>query len=474
MVVVVVVSLQEVKSGAASSHHPSGGRGQKEVFMQTFNQRKDLWYDRQGLSKESYDRHKNHRQRNAALCHLADCDASATATVPRSSLPLANRVASRPSRSDTALPIIRYKNRTRWTTSLSTHFLQILVVLMAAACPTARALTGSIYRHPARFQTWIGRNFHATTTLHLNRFLFDPNELDASLTAEQPSVTVAKDDYRTIHAAKILGLHNGDTVRAGVVRDAVEPTDGSSPYAGLVTDEATVQWVPEGRVKKAEPLGNGNPPGSLRITLHNLIPPPLVPERPLVSLILALPRPIQLNRMLPMITQMGVDHLVLTQAQKVPRDYFGSHLFRDPQRLRERFIEGLCQAGVDVRLPRVTVVKNLRHFLHNDLERCFPSGSYARVIAHPERVGRFTVEPVVGSFVENMKFPCHSPRRVVLAVGPEGGWAEPDELNLLTQDYGFQTVTLGPRVLRSDVAVIALMALAHEACRVASTEQDST
>ena len=46
---------------------------------------------------------------------------------------------------------------------------------------------------------------------------------------------------------------------------------------------------------------------------------------------------------------------------------------------------------------------------------------------------------------------------------PEGGWEEPNELDLFTQ-HGFQKVTLGTRVLRSDVAVVSLLALAQEVC----------
>lgn len=348
------------------------------------------------------------------------------------------------------------------------------------------------------------RKYPASTRLHLNRFLIDPVELDNDATTWSNNtndqqedgivtVTIPKDDYRTIHAAKILGLHNGDTVRAGIVLDPShedDDDDGTNeshcPHEGMVADTATIQWIPEGKVKKAEPLGNGNPPGSLRITLHNL-QPPATTSTPPVSLILALPRPLQLNRMLPMICQMGVDRLILTGAKKVPRDYFGSHLFRRPALLRERCMEGLCQAGTDVRLPRITVVRNLHQFLRDDLDELFPQSTHARVMAHPERLvikgttatpGEPEIVPVTGRFEENVQFPTaphetlektSPPRRVVLAVGPEGGWDEPQELDLLMREHHFQAVTLGPRVLRSDVAVVALMALAHEACRSQST-----
>lgn len=46
---------------------------------------------------------------------------------------------------------------------------------------------------------------------------------------------------------------------------------------------------------------------------------------------------------------------------------------------------------------------------------------------------------------------------------PEGGWEEPYELDMF-QKLGFKRITLGTRVLRTDVAVVSLLALANEAC----------
>jgi RsmE family RNA methyltransferase len=297
----------------------------------------------------------------------------------------------------------------------------------------------------------------------LNRFLFDPEEVkyDASNSSSiliVPTARLPKDDYRTIHAAKVLNLQNGDSIRAGIV--------GSDECQGLWTDDAIIEWVPESPVKKPEPLKNGNPPGSLIVRLTNLTridegnPTAALEQQIHVSLILALPRPLQLGRIMPMISQLGVDHLVLTSAQKVPKDYFGSHLFRKPEVLREKLIEGLCQAG-DVRLPKLHVTRNLHDFLTNKLDILFPRESYARVIAHPMRMNETALEPLRMSQVE---FPItNGPSKVVLAVGPEGGWEEPEELEMF-RGLGFQQITLGTRTLRTDCAVVALLTLAHEAC----------
>lgn len=308
----------------------------------------------------------------------------------------------------------------------STMFLVFLVRSTAA------------FHSPVKFR---GCYFHATSHRRLNRFLFDPSELED----DQCTIILRKDDFRTIHAAKVLGLRNGDTVRAGLVR------------LELLTDTATVQWIPQGKVKKAEPLGNGDPPGSLQVSLHDLQAPS--PQQDIkVSLLLALPRPLQLGRMLPMIAQMGVDHLILTGATKVPKDYFGSHLFRKPEQITEKLVEGLCQAG-DVRLPTLWIRKNLRDFVAQELDVLFPREEYARVIAHPQRV-----EELSTNRMRDVVFPCVSDKRLLLAVGPEGGWEEPDELDRF-RDMAFQQVTLGTRVLRSDVAVVSLLSLANEICR---------
>ena len=53
--------------------------------------------------------------------------------------------------------------------------------------------------------------------------------------------------------------------------------------------------------------------------------------------------------------------------------------------------------------------------------------------------------------------------RVLLAVGPEGGWV-PFELELL-QAHGFAPVSLGARALRTDTACIALISLVRDALR---------
>lgn len=66
--------------------------------------------------------------------------------------------------------------------------------------------------------------------------------------------------------------------------------------------------------------------------------------------------------------------------------------------------------------------------------------------------------PSLGAFLRSQP---ESPAAVSLFVGPEGGF-EPSEVEL-AKDAGFQLVTLGPRILRSETAGIVAAALALEA-----------
>lgn len=52
--------------------------------------------------------------------------------------------------------------------------------------------------------------------------------------------------------------------------------------------------------------------------------------------------------------------------------------------------------------------------------------------------------------------PVAERERLLLAVGPEGGWTE-EEVELL-ESRGFRRRSLGPRILRTDTATVALLA----------------
>jgi 16S rRNA (uracil1498-N3)-methyltransferase len=194
------------------------------------------------------------------------------------------------------------------------------------------------------------------------------------------------------------------------------------------------------------------------------------PPRPRVDLLLALPRPKVLRRLWSQVAALGVGQVMLTNAARVERDYFGTHVLA-PSAYTPLLVEGLQQAR-DTRLPIVTVHRRFKVLVEDDLERLFPAG--VRVAAQPGRDESFTglltrpQAPGPGHQDEEHR----DDMRVLLAIGPEGGWTE-FELALLER-HGFRTASLGQRTLRSDTATIALLTLAHHelASRNAFTTND--
>ena len=178
-----------------------------------------------------------------------------------------------------------------------------------------------------------------------------------------------------------------------------------------------------------------------------------VPEPPPIDLLLAVPRPKVLNRLWSQLAALGVGRIVLTNAARVERCYFDSHVL-EPEIFTPRLIEGLQQAR-DTRLPEVLIRRRLKPFIEDELDALFPVG--LRLLADPVGVRR------IGSLVSPRGE--EGPARVLLAVGPEGGWV-PFELKLL-RARGFEIVGIGCRTLRTDTACIGLLSVIAECMREA-------
>ncbi len=177
------------------------------------------------------------------------------------------------------------------------------------------------------------------------------------------------------------------------------------------------------------------------------------PARPKADLMLAMPRPKVLKRLWSQLAALGVGRIMVTNAARVERNYFDTNVLT-PDVYRPLLIEGLQQAR-DTRLPVVTVHRQLKVFLEDDLGR---ASDVVRVYADPmsERNPARALTSKAGP-------------RVLLAVGPEGGWTD-YERQMLAR-HGFDAVTMGPRTLRSDTACIASLSLVHAALTDASSSR---
>ena len=243
----------------------------------------------------------------------------------------------------------------------------------------------------------------------MNLILCDPGEVDAA-----GDVTLT--DARATHVRVVLRARRGDVVRLGIV-------DG-----------------PKGRGRILE-LDDS------KVVLRCELDEP-VPNPPAVDLLLALPRPKVLRRLWAQLAALGVGRIFLTNAARVERDYFGAHVLEEST-YRPLLIEGLQQAG-DTRLPRVSIHHQFRPLVEDELGQ--PPSGELRLVAHPGGDSRRHA----------ISRGLHA-SRVLLAIGPEGGW-NAFELDLLAR-HGFESIGLGPRTLRTDTACIALVALVHETLR---------
>ena len=243
----------------------------------------------------------------------------------------------------------------------------------------------------------------------MNRILFESDEIADGV--------VRFDDFRAEHVLKVLHGEVGQTLKTGEIDGLVGTAEILAIDGGAVT----------ARVE------------------HAALSP-----RPWVDVVLAPPRPRVLKRLLPQFAALGVGRIILVGAKKVEKDFWGATLLKR-EIYRPLLIEGLMQAGTSV-LPVIESWKSFNRFVREGLSGC---AHRRRLVAHPyggrqAREFAAAAESAAESAVEAER------GRLLLAIGPEGGWT--DEEVVALEAAGFQRCSLGPRILRTDTAAIALLA----------------
>ncbi len=162
------------------------------------------------------------------------------------------------------------------------------------------------------------------------------------------------------------------------------------------------------------------------------------PPLPLpVCLLLALPRPKVMKRVLATAVTMGVKEIFLFNSWRVEKSYWQSP-WLSVEKLREVSLLALEQAG-DTNLPKISLKPRFRPFVEDEIPLLVQDRD--AWLLHPQAgVGS---PQVLGQ----------TPALVV--VGPEGGFI-PFEVEMLTA-AGFKVVSLGPRTLRVEQAVPAVL-----------------
>ena len=239
----------------------------------------------------------------------------------------------------------------------------------------------------------------------MNIILFHANESDGE--------TLVVEGDRAKHIAKILRLSVGDTVRVGMVNGAIgrgkiQTINKKQPY------QAKIRFLLE--QQPAEPAA--------------------------IDLILALPRPIMFKRILSQGTSLGIKNFHIINAARVEKSFWDSQVL-NPDSYNYHLLKGLEQA-VDTIMPQVYFHRSFKAFLDNMLGKLKPKYN-TLVIADP------SYDHISGKLIDTGR------DKTLLAIGPEGGWID-FELKRM-QEEGFKGMSLGPRILRVDTAVIALHAL---------------
>ncbi len=173
------------------------------------------------------------------------------------------------------------------------------------------------------------------------------------------------------------------------------------------------------------------------ILLELLLPLAAAERRPMVDLLLALPRPQSLKKILQDTSALGVDSLTLFGSSRVEKSYFHSPLLK-AENLSHYVRLGLEQ-GMATAVPAIAIVPRLSELF---------TGS-----SSPQRGRSLLLHPTASENLLELsaRRPFGEGERVQLVIGPEGGFRD-DEVRRFIEN-GSEAVTLGQRVLRVETAV---------------------
>jgi RsmE family RNA methyltransferase len=214
-------------------------------------------------------------------------------------------------------------------------------------------------------------------------------------------------DRRAVHLREVLRVAVGDSIRVGLLggqcgRGVIEALDASGVWLQVVLSE----------------------------------PPP---PRHRFEIVLALPRPKMLRRILRQCAEFGVADLHLIHSARVEKSYWQSPLLQ-PARLEDALLMGL-ERSRDTIAPRVHLHQRFRPFVEDRL----PAICAGRPCW-------------IADWGAPLSLAAVPPQPAVVMIGPEGGFV-PFEVRL-AEDVIAQRVALGERILSVDTAFTTVLAQA--------------
>ena len=180
--------------------------------------------------------------------------------------------------------------------------------------------------------------------------------------------------------------------------------------------------------------------GEIKLTIN---PPPKLN----LTVVLALPRPKVLRRLIMDMTALGVNDIILINSYRTQKSYWQSPMLA---RLDEFVLEGL-QQGVDTVAPRISLQKRFKPFVEDELASLITNRA---IVAHPYIALSFA-QYVQQQQLENLESPHNSALPSMVFIGAEGGWID-YEIDLLAEQ-GCAAVNIGARILRTEAAVNVIL-----------------
>ena len=179
------------------------------------------------------------------------------------------------------------------------------------------------------------------------------------------------------------------------------------------------------------------------VTLRDIILDKKPPTKLDLTVILALPRPKVLRRLIMDMTSLGINKLIIVNSYRTQKSYWQSPLL---ERIDEFVFEGLQQA-IDTVPPVIEFKKYFKPFVEDE----FPTLLGNAVIAHPYATQSWK------SYLDEAKCKSNNSDNMpkILCIGAEGGWIE-YEVDLLCL-HGCKAVSLGERILRTETVVNVLL-----------------
>lgn len=163
------------------------------------------------------------------------------------------------------------------------------------------------------------------------------------------------------------------------------------------------------------------------------IPPPI----PLpLALIIALPRPKTLKKVIHVAVSMGVKKIIFIESWKVDKSYWKSPVLTNGE-IQEQCHLALEQSK-DTIMPEISFKRRFKPFVEDELPALI-NGTLP-LVAHPYNA---------------ITCPTKLSERVTLAIGPEGGFTDYEIESF--KKLNFQVITIGERILRVEFAVCSLL-----------------